>query len=118
MKIFILEDDINRINAFQKYLGNHSLTIVSEAMEAIKILEKDITFDLMFLDHDLGGQIYVDVNEENTGSTVAKYLSGKEFKGQIIIHSFNPIGVQNMINYLPNSLYIPFNIEFLKENFK
>lgn len=114
MRIFILEDNQERIEAFKKYLNSHELTIVSEALEAIKLLEKDLNYDFIFLDHDLGGQIFVNVAEENTGSTVARYLTDKEIKGNIIIHSFNPIGAKNMLNYLPNAYYVPFNIDFLK----
>jgi len=114
MRIFILEDDFNRIEVFQKYLSDHELTIVSESNEAIKILEKDCSFDLFYLDHDLGGLIYVDIGVENTGSTVAKYMSDKNIKGTIIIHSFNSVGAKNMLDYLPNAFYVPFNPEFIK----
>jgi CheY-like chemotaxis protein len=115
MKIFILEDSAERINIFKKYLEKHELTIVSEAIEAIKLLEQSLEYDFFFLDHDLGGQIFVDTKELNTGSTVAEFLKDKDIKGDIVIHSFNNIGASNMLGFLPNAYYVPFNIEFLKQ---
>ena len=115
MKIFILEDSVERINIFKKYLIIHELIIVSEALEAIKLLEKNCEYDYIFLDHDLGGKIFVDSEEENTGMTVAKFLRGKDTKGNIIIHSFNTIGAKNMLAYLPDAHYIPFSVHFLEQ---
>lgn len=88
-------------------MGN-SVTVSEYASEAIDILSQDLNWDLILLDHDLGNKIFVDINKENTGSTVAKFLSDKEIKGEVIIHSMNPIGAMNMQKYLPQAKWITF----------
>lgn len=49
------------------------MTLVDKAHEAIQAL-KDHTFDLICLDHDLGGQVMVDSSREDTGAEVARYI--------------------------------------------
>jgi hypothetical protein len=56
----------------------------------------------------------VDSSEENTGYTVAKFLKEKLDNGKfesfpdIIIHSYNPIGADNIQNLFPFSQKLPF----------
>lgn len=109
MRVFILEDMTIRIDWFRKHYADHELTIATNAQEAIDILAKDLGFELFFLDHDLGDRIFVSTADENTGSRVAKFLSDKEIKGRIIIHSWNPVGAKNMKSYLPSAEYIPIS---------
>ena len=49
------------------------------------------------MDHDLGGLVYIDSSEENTGYQVTKFIEahGVKFK-TCIIHSMNYIGVKRM----------------------
>jgi len=106
--ILILEDDENRMVEFYdrfkgaesadvEFLINHAET----AEEAINFL-KSTTYDLIFLDHDLGGETYVDVNNKNTGSEVARFMNESEieFNGNIIIHSMNDIAAENMLKLI------------------
>ena len=113
-KIFILEDMDMRISFFKKILSDYNLTIVKTAKEAIEILSKNLDFDILFLDHDLGDRIFVNTKDENTGSTVATFLSDKEVKGRIIIHSYNPVGAKHMLGLLPKAIYIPFSEGLLR----
>jgi CheY-like chemotaxis protein len=110
MRVFILEDFDIRIERFKKMFMDCELTVCKTADEAISILEKDLAFDLFLLDHDLGERIFVSIEDENTGSRVAKFLSDKDVKGQIIVHSCNPIGAKNMLYYLPKATYKPFSL--------
>jgi hypothetical protein len=70
----------------------------------------------MFLDHDLGGRIWTDSNEENTGYQFVKLLTEnqKQKDALIYIHSMNPIGANKMLNYLKDNNYdgiwIPFHL--------
>lgn len=111
MKIFILEDDINRVRVFADRLGRqHTLVFADTAQKAIEIIQGETeggqSFDVMFLDHDLGGEIYVDTEKENTGSGLARWMEGYEavytLIGQpvIVIHSLNPAGVHYMAETL------------------
>ena len=82
--------------------------MATTANEAIEILKKGIDFDLISLDHDLGGEVFCSSELENSGYRVAQFLSDKEIKGDIVIHSWNPVGAKNMLNILPKAVYIPF----------
>lgn len=60
--------------------------------EAIKIL-KNNTIDILSLDHDLG--------EEKTGYDIVKYICQNNCKvKRVYLHTFNPIGRENMYQVL------------------
>jgi len=89
------------------------MIIHSDNVEEAKVkYDAFAPFDLIFLDHDLGGDVYVDSEEKNTGNQFAKWLcQSKSLKDTpIIIHSLNYYGVQNMKRFLPKALEIPFPI--------
>ncbi len=95
-KILILEDDHERHEAFRLKFKDEDVLIVETAKEAIAHLKLE-DFDILFLDHDLGGKVYVE-SGPGTGYEVACFL--EENKGlkpkQIIIHSLNPVGAKKM----------------------
>ena len=115
MKIFILEDDKNRIEWFMDEFNGNNITWIDNAYEAkpIILFEK---FDIIFLDHDLGGKIYQDSKEENCGFQIAKIINdGVNLTTPIIIHSLNYPAAQNMkneikINHKAQTETIPFNV--------
>jgi hypothetical protein len=102
MKVFILEDDHERINYFIRNFSQYAELTVSESYrDAIKTFNPP--YDAIFLDHDLGGLIYVDVQQENTGSQFCKWLGKKSAIAKdtpIVIHSHNAVGAENMKNIL------------------
>ena len=53
MKVFILEDDPYRIVKFRDLLKGHDLTIIDSCT---KVEEFKPPYDLILLDHDLGGR--------------------------------------------------------------
>ena len=110
-KVFILDDDEYRLFEFRQIHEGSNVVTVKTAQEAIDILSKDIDYDLISLDHDLGGEVYCSSELENSGYRVAKYLSGKDVKCKIVIHSWNPAGAKRMHDLLPNSIMIPFRSE-------
>lgn len=114
MKILILEDDQNRIDIFKINLIGESVDYCIEAKEAIKLINAQ-KYDLIFLDHDLGGEIYVNSDDENTGYQVAKIIPNSINKDtKVIVHSFNPAGAKLMMQAIGrNAVRIPFcNIKF------
>lgn len=115
-RIFILEDNKWRIQAFKNKFPDSELIIKQTASEAIELLSKDLNFDILFLDHDLGNQIFMNSEEENTGYQVAKFLQDKEIKGEIIIHSMNYVGAKNIMSLLPKATYKPFIVLFNNPN--
>lgn len=115
MKIFILDDSrLRQNNLFRllnkKFDGPKIFQAYSRD-EAIEMLEKHQRFDIIFLDHDLGGEVYVNSSEYNTGFWVAKYIADNKIGyGQIILHTLNFSGAVIMLNLLKNAKHIPYTI--------
>lgn len=110
MKILILDDSQIRLKKFKQKLIGHDVTYVETAEDAIVELSHN-KFDVISLDHDLGGKQMVD-SGEGTGWEVAKFLyENPQFKpkGHIHIHSYNPIGAENMKELLPEAILSPGN---------
>jgi len=100
MNVLILEDNTERIKWFVDNLDDlHDLTICTTARAAIAALEGS-EFNMVFLDHDLGGKTFVLSEDPNTGYQVALHIAsmGQTFK--VVIHSWNPAGVQKMADAL------------------
>lgn len=109
MKIFILDDMQERHDAYKKKFPEAEIISTYDAVGAIAHLSSHLNdYDLICLDHDLGLRIFVDTEDENTGSAVAKFLADKDIKCPIVIHSFNYWGAKNMLKYLPKAIYNPF----------
>lgn len=118
MKILFLDDDHSRHIYFQRLLNydKHEITVAYTSKQAIEKL-KLYEFDIVYLDHDLGGQMYQD-SKEGTGFEVAQFISkniNNKSMQKIIIHSYNSVGAQNMLNELYgfNVKYVPYNQEKL-----
>jgi hypothetical protein len=101
-KVLILDDDPMRYPALITYakamVYDAEIIMVLDAEAAKEVLKRfACEWDLLLLDHDLGGMVYVDSNQPNTGYEVAKFISehGVKFK-TCIIHSMNTAGVRNM----------------------
>jgi len=113
MKILVLEDDISRIKQFRESF--QFLTEIARvdycdtAENCIELLKKE-KYSLIFLDHDLGGQVYVDTNDKNTGSEVARWIEQNPLESgqQVIIHTCNPAGAKYMKDLISDSVHIPF----------
>jgi len=107
-RVLILEDDANRVFLFKKNLTGLFVHVEETALGAINKLENE-SWDLLLLDHDLGGQQMVNSKDKNTGSEVARWLNEHPDKKPpaIILHSFNPTGIKNMKSLLPESAMIP-----------
>lgn len=88
------------------------LMSVNNAWDCKEILSKMSPFDVLFLDHDLGNQVYVDSYEENTGYQVARHIAGNSISfTDCYIHSMNEFGAKLMLELLKpvgNTCWIPF----------
>lgn len=118
MKIFVLEDAQERIEIFKKLLIGHQVDFFETAESAIANLTEKDGYDMFFLDHDLGGQIYVD-SGAGTGFEVAQKLVGDETiynknrTAFVFVHSCNYYGAGNMQALLMNkfkTLAFPFTV--------
>ena len=110
MKVLIFEDASERIKTFQRILKNHDLYFFDQVDEAKKAFDLLGPFDFIFLDHDMDGRVYVDSNEPNTGYQLAKYIAQKGTKAEIVVHSMNMPGVENILSVLPQAKFISFPI--------
>ena len=73
MRILILEDDPARHKAFKKNLIGNEVLITEHTDQAIKLI-KEQDWDVLFLDHDLGGKVYCESGagiQKNTVQTPA-----------------------------------------------
>jgi hypothetical protein len=116
MNVFILEDDPNnyRIPMFQEKLQNHTLYIAKDVEQGKKtleyILKQGIHLDFIFLDHDLGGRVYVDSQDPNVGTRIAEFIQAhEEFKdAEVYFHTQNIVGAYAMKVLLPKGIIYPF----------
>ena len=107
MKILILEDDPERVKKFRQQLIGNEVTVVDQAPACIEHL-RNSTFDLLFLDHDLGGKVYVP-SGPGTGYEVACWLHNNLDRRSrlIIVHSLSSFGAENICKVLPRAVRLP-----------
>ena len=106
MRIFVLEDSPERHKKFRRELVGHHLDMVETVEEGRELIKEK--YDLMFLDHDLGGEIFVP-SGEGTGYEMAKLIAESVNKNSaIIIHSCNHAGSTAMGFHLLCAQRIPF----------
>lgn len=95
MRIFVLEDDPQRIAAFKQYLANaEDVTICRDIDQALSEFEGP--YDVVFLDHDLGDKAYMGTWERNTGSEFIRQKGAELAGATVIIHSWNEPGARYM----------------------
>jgi len=110
MRVFILEDDPSRMDKFIKELLCDEIHH-AETVEAGKTLLLEYKYDLLLLDHDLGGEQMVDSAEENTGYQLAKFIPHTQNRDTpCITHTCNPIGADNILCVLPHAVKVPFTM--------
>ncbi|MEW6737777.1 MAG: cyclic-phosphate processing receiver domain-containing protein [Acidobacteriota bacterium] len=102
MKIFILEDNLKRIEQFCKLFSNKNIIYTACTKEAISILTTEC-FDIIFLDHDLSE--ITTLRADGTGYEVANFLGNFDTpnnRALIVIHTMNPEGADSMMGVLKN----------------
>jgi hypothetical protein len=125
MKVFILEDDLERIEFLHKWvrlylINKEDIVFTAKSfVEACEVFKDNNFFDIMLLDHDLKFR-FMDSSEEETGYNVAKYMIEYGITyDQCIIHSVNTDGANGMHKILPHSVIIPiFALGFKYDIFK
>ena len=90
MKVLFLDDRGERLDIAAARYKEHGPFLVRTSEETIKLL-KEGSWDLVCLDHDLGGESFVDSDREDCGMEVVRWIeSHLPVIGKIIIHSSNP----------------------------
>lgn len=97
-QVLFLDDDHKRIEQIRLRLAELAcdLTVVETADECIDRLRRN-SYDLVLLDHDLGGEIFCDSSREDCGMEVVRWLikNGGEH-GEFIVHTMNAIAAAGM----------------------
>ena len=117
LAVLLLEDDPVRVVAFRERLTATGRPFVIAHHEgsagAIDALNGNV-YDLILLDHDLGGRTYVDhTNEkEDCGMRVAEYFMIRpehvRKHGPIVVHSLNGPAAQQMVELIGDAIWAPF----------
>jgi hypothetical protein len=109
MKIFILEDNESRMIKFRRELIGHEIDHAETVQDGTSLVVAN-KYDLLFLDHDLGGKEMVDSFVEDTGYKLAEFIASftPNKETPCVIHSCNPVGADNMTKVLPHAIKIPF----------
>lgn len=116
MKVLFLDDDVERTKRAIEYFKDDELFLAQTAQESIDILDKESPFDLVHLDHDLGGQVYCP-SDEVSGAHVARHIVSMpddKCPSLVVVHSHNPAGAKNMVETLRDYVRVvwqPFSIK-------
>lgn len=109
MKIFILEDNEHRMIKFRRELIGHEIDHAVTVEEGTSLVVAN-KYDLIFLDHDLGGEEMVDSFQNNTGYKLAEFIASftPNKKTPCVVHSCNSAGADNIVRVLPHAVKLPF----------
>ncbi len=114
MRILFLDDDPKRGNAF---LHDHpGARWVLTARDCIDALSDP--WNEVWLDHDLGGEVYVDSGREDCGMEVVRWIRENRpehlMDTRFTVHSFNAPAAMHMVGDLRgagyNVVYQPFKL--------
>jgi CheY-like chemotaxis protein len=106
-RVLILEDDEGRIECFRRNLDGHTIETTKD-VEELKILLMSQEWDVLFLDHDLGSEVYCSTERPDTGSEAARWLSENLDRKpkHIIIHTLDEAGRVYMKDLLPDAVCV------------
>lgn len=111
-KILFLDDSKERTRIFSSWVP--SALTAETAEEFINLLKQNKEIDLACLDHDLGGTIFSDSNNENCGMEVVRWIcKNKPSIKNIVVHSLNYNASLEMKAKLEDCGYKVHKIDFL-----
>ena len=107
MRVLVLDDDPARLRAFKEKHGqDHDICAVETAAEATERLAVGAPWDFVFLDHDLGGEVFVDSAGKNTGMEVVRHICKVHPTiGFVVVHSLNARAGNEMVAKLRDAGY-------------
>ena len=113
--VLFLDDDPLRTSKFRSV--HPYATTVADAHECIEQLAKQ-DWEIVCLDHDLGGEIFVAPEFDNTGSAVVRWIVANKPKvTRFFVHSFNTPAALEMVRALQAAgywcRYTPFGIAMI-----
>lgn len=120
MRIFVLEDNPSRIAWFVKRFIGHDVTYADSCTQVDRYVPP---YDLVCLDHDLGGR-QMEEHEDDGSAFVTAIVLRLRSQGRppvIVIHSFNEFGalrMQQTIGWLGRGVQKAFIAPFMSDFFK
>lgn len=111
-RVLFLDDDPWRHKMVRPHM---KFDAAYTAADCIRLLAES-DYDVVFLDHDLGGaQMVESEGPEETGYTVAKWMeANRRAVGLVVVHSLNPVGRANMLALLRNAGYQTLECPFFR----
>jgi hypothetical protein len=113
MKILFLDDSDARWYSFKSKIPAADRVETAEA--CVAYIRKNPELDWVFLDHDLGGEAWVNSSREDCGMEVVRFLCADDYTKtikNIVVHSHNSVASEEMFNKLKDKGYntklIPF----------
>ena len=121
MRVFLLEDEAVRIGVFLRILGAHTdpgdvIHHATDVDSALRVWEPP--YDLLLLDHDLGGQQMAESHEYNTGYQFLVRVHEQVGRTLAIVHSWNPSGAWALVSLLRSIGAIPARHAFDPQTFE
>ena len=115
-RILFLDDSPARLAWAKRTFGpGNDLTLVETAEAAIKALALADPWDGVYLDHDLGGETYVDSNRPDTGMEVVRWMvENRPVVERVIVHSMNTPAGNAMVQKLRDGGYDAYYVMFLR----
>jgi len=109
MRVFILEDNSSRVVKFRRELIGNRVDH-AETLNAGRAMICENEYDLIFLDHDLGGREMADSAHEDTGYHLALFIADDDKNKSVpcVVHSCNPDGADSIVGVLPHAVKVPF----------
>ena len=104
LRVFVLEDDPDRIRLLAQWLIGCDWDCIHTC---VREEEFRPPYDLILLDHDLGGRQLVE-HEDNGLSFVRLIKDRINEEADIIVHSYNPDGAKSMVAELK-----PFRVQWV-----
>lgn len=103
MNILFLDDSRERTRRFRSHVPN--AIIVHTSPDAIAKLASQ-EWDYVFLDHDLGDEVYVDSSREDCGMAVVRWVTDEEpIVSHFVVHSLNAPAREEMVARLQAAGY-------------
>ncbi len=102
MNILFLDDDQKRrIHASNEWAATNKLPLVINVPECIEALGRKDEWDIVSLDHDLEGEVYVDSSRKDCGMEVVRWIEKNEPNVKMfIVHTWNFFAAMEMTKRL------------------
>jgi ActR/RegA family two-component response regulator len=95
--LFLDDDPVRQLKFRREYPW---AAIVSTAEECINKLQSQ-AWDFVYLDHDLGGETWVDSDRKDTGMEVVRWMEAHKPEVEyVVVHSHNDVAGEAMANRL------------------